>query len=87
MCSIICRSDSRYLLILVESLSVLSIILDEFGKKQTHKPMVVFGSRFKDDVSYTQVFIHQTYMRFINTVSEQCALSLRILQRPKDYIV
>lgn len=46
------------MLILVESLSVLSIILDEFGRKQTHKPMVVFGSRFKDDVSYTQVNTH-----------------------------
>jgi len=46
--------ESRYLLILTENLSVLSIIMDEFS---THSPQpeVVFGSKFRDDVTYTQV--------------------------------
>ena len=43
--------ESRYLLILTENLSVLNIILNEFDANAE----VVFGSRFKDDVSYTQV--------------------------------
>jgi len=49
-----CRMESRYLLILTENLSVLSIIMDEFS---THNPQpeVVFGSKFRDDVTYTQV--------------------------------
>lgn len=46
--------ESRYLLILTENLSVLSIILAEFHSKDMH-PEVVFGSKFRDDVSYTQV--------------------------------
>ncbi|XP_067937583.1 E3 ubiquitin-protein ligase rnf213-alpha-like [Watersipora subatra] len=46
--------ESRYLLILTESLSVLSIILDEFAS-QDKQPEVVFGSRFRDDISYTQI--------------------------------
>ena len=46
--------ESRYLLILTENLSVLSIILDEFAE-HNREPEVVFGSKFKDDVSYTQV--------------------------------
>lgn len=48
------RIESRYLLILTENLSVLSVVLDEFS---THdrKPEIVFGSKFKDDVSFTQV--------------------------------
>ena len=49
------RMESRYLLILVESLSVLSLILDEFTKAQEQQPEIIFGSRFSDDVSYTQV--------------------------------
>ena len=51
------RMESRYLLILVESLSVLSLILDEFTKAQEQQPEIIFGSRFSDDVSYTQVII------------------------------
>ena len=50
--------ESRYLLILVESLSVLSLILDEFTKAQEQQPEIIFGSRFSDDVSYTQVYIY-----------------------------
>ncbi|XP_067935230.1 E3 ubiquitin-protein ligase rnf213-alpha-like [Watersipora subatra] len=51
--------ESRYLLILTENLSVLSIILNEFDANHKH-PEVVFGSRFRDDVSYTQV-CHNIY--------------------------
>lgn len=50
--------DTRYLLILTENLSVLSVILDAFANKKTQPPEVVFGSRFSDDVSYTQVTTH-----------------------------
>ena len=46
--------ESRYLLILTDSLSILNIVLEEFHQNQLH-PEVVFGSRFKDDLSYTQV--------------------------------
>ena len=46
--------ESRYLLVLTENLSVLSIILDEFAS-HNRQPEVVFGSKFRDDVSYTQV--------------------------------
>ncbi|XP_067940326.1 E3 ubiquitin-protein ligase RNF213-like [Watersipora subatra] len=52
-------ADSRYLLILTENLSVLNVILDEFSA-QNLEPEVVFGSRFSDDVSYTQV-CHNVY--------------------------
>ena len=52
------RMESRYLLILVESLSVLSLILDEFTKAQEQQPEIIFGSRFSDDVTYTQVYIY-----------------------------
>ena len=48
------RIESRYLLILTENLSVLSIILDKF-KSHDRQPEVVFGSKFREDVSYTQV--------------------------------
>ena len=58
--------ESRYLLILVESLSVLSLILDEFTKAQEQQPEIIFGSRFSDDVSYTQVYI---YMHLYKSVS------------------
>ena len=60
------RMESRYLLILVESLSVLSLILDEFTKAQEQQPEIIFGSRFSDDVSYTQVYI---YMHLYKSVS------------------
>lgn len=46
--------ESRYLLILTENLSVLSIILNEFAKHE-QQPEVVFGSKFREDLSYTQV--------------------------------
>ena len=48
------RIESRYLLILTENLSVLSIILNKF-KTHERQPEVVFGSKFPEDVSYTQV--------------------------------
>ena len=46
--------ESRYLLILTDNLSILNIVLDDFHD-QNLNPEVVFGSRFKDDLSYTQV--------------------------------
>ncbi|XP_067940321.1 E3 ubiquitin-protein ligase RNF213-like [Watersipora subatra] len=52
-------ADSRYLLILTENLSVLNVILDEFSGQDV-QPEVVFGSRFSDDISYTQV-CHNVY--------------------------
>lgn len=48
------RMESRYLLILTENLSVLSIILNEFSSHD-RQPEVVFGSKFREDVSFTQV--------------------------------
>ncbi|KAF6041606.1 Rnf213 [Bugula neritina] len=51
--------ESRYLLILTENLSVLSIIMDEFSI-HNQQPEVVFGSKFRDDVTYTQV-CHNIY--------------------------
>ncbi|XP_067936897.1 E3 ubiquitin-protein ligase rnf213-alpha-like [Watersipora subatra] len=52
--------ESRYLLILTENLGVLSIILDQFASQDQKQPEVVFGSRFRDDVSYTQI-CHNIY--------------------------
>ncbi|KAF6032077.1 hypothetical protein EB796_009577 [Bugula neritina] len=51
--------ESRYLLILTENLSVLSIIMDEFST-HNQQPEVVFGSKFRDDLSYTQI-CHNIY--------------------------
>ena len=44
------------MLILTENLSVLNIVLDQFAM-QNSNPEVVFGSRFPDDRSYTQVYL------------------------------
>lgn len=51
-----CSMESRYLLILTDSLSILNIILEQF-QRESLDPEVVFGSRFKDDLSYTQVTV------------------------------
>jgi len=59
------RSESRYLLILTENLSVLSLILDQFEEADL-SPEVVFGSRFSDDVSYTQVSIQDNILVLLN---------------------
>ena len=64
------RMESRYLLILTDSLSILNIVLEEFHQNQLH-PEVVFGSRFKDDLSYTQVnttclFFYKTCKSLVN---------------------
>lgn len=48
------RMESRYMLILTDNLSILNIVLDDFHEQEIY-PEVVFGSRFKDDLSYTQV--------------------------------
>ena len=48
------RMESRYLLILTDNLSILNMVLDDFHEQDLY-PEVVFGSRFKDDLSYTQV--------------------------------
>ena len=55
------RTESRYLLILTESLSV---VLDEFDSHKQQSE-VVFGSKFKDDVSYTQVSCICIWLMFI----------------------
>lgn len=60
---VVYRIESRYLLILTENLSVLSIILDKF-KSHDRQPEVVFGSKFPEDVSYTQVTISASYHTF-----------------------
>lgn len=43
-------------MILTENLSVLTVILNEFAEQKL-QPEVVFGSKFREDVTYTQVKI------------------------------
>jgi len=40
---------------MTEGLGVLDFILDTFSKNKNQKLVVIFGSRFRDDVSYTKV--------------------------------
>jgi len=76
--------ESRYLLILTENLSVLSIILDEFYSKNIH-PEVVFGSKFRDDISYTQVRgDHDTMCGHFCTQTIDCML---LMGRFTDYLI
>jgi len=48
-------AESRYILVLAESLSVLDFVIDTLEAANKEKPKTIFGSGFKDDLAYTTV--------------------------------
>ncbi|XP_052217509.1 E3 ubiquitin-protein ligase rnf213-alpha-like [Dreissena polymorpha] len=47
--------ESRYLLLLTENYSSLSMIQHNFFNDKDHRPLIIFGSHFRCDREYTQV--------------------------------
>jgi hypothetical protein len=60
MCLINSR-ESRHLLLLTENYSALSMFEQKFLTEKSVKPIIIFGSSFRRDQEYTQVYCNIKY--------------------------